>query len=162
LISGGGPKDNNKLEARRDVLTFTSAQMRENMTIMGSVSVGLHVRSTNDHTDFFARLCDVSPNGRMSKNICDGIVRLTPGSTEADRDGVRRVTVNLLSTAHCFKTGHRIRLQVSSGAHPMFVRNLGTGEPFATGTKMQAADQEIFHDKSHLSTIVFPVVPTPE
>lgn len=161
IIKGGGPKDNRKLEARKDVLTFTSEPMKENLTIIGPVSAELYVKSTNEHTDFFARLCDVAPNGK-SINICDGIVRLTPGSTRADKDGVHQVTINLLSTAHCFKPGHRVRLQVSSGAHPMFNRNLGTGEPIATGTRMKTADQEVFHDKLHHSTIVLPTVPTPK
>jgi len=162
MISGGGPKNNRKLEARNDVLTFTSQPMQKNMTIIGIVSVVLYVRSTNEHTDFFARLCDVSPNGKKSTNICDGIVRLTPDSKQADKEGIQRITIDLLSTAHCFKNGHRIRLQVSSGAHPMFARNLGTEEPIATGTRMQSADQEVFHDMMHFSTIMLPVAPTPK
>jgi ATP-dependent DNA ligase len=62
--------------------------MQHELTIMGSVSAVLYIRSTNEHTDFYARLCDVAPNGK-SINICDGIVRLKPGSSEFDPDGVR-------------------------------------------------------------------------
>ena len=49
-------------------------------------------------------------------------------------------------TANTFRAGHRIRLQVSSGAHPLFNRNAGTGEPLATGANLRSADQEVFHD----------------
>ena len=63
-------------------------------------------------------------------------------------------------TANTFKAGHRIRLQVSSGAHPLFARNTGSGEALATGTKLCAADQEIWHDAEHPSTLVLPVVTT--
>ncbi len=161
VLFDGGPKDNRALEARADVLTFTSDAMTHNTTIMGAVSVDLYVRSTNEHTDFFARLCDVSPNGKKSINICDGIIRLTPQSQPVDKDGVRKVTIVLLSTAHCFKTGHRIRLQVSSGAHPRYARNLGTGEPISTGTMLRKADQEIFHDHTHCSALMLPVIQTP-
>jgi uncharacterized protein len=161
IIEGGGSKNNRALEARRDVLTFTSQPMPQSTTIIGPVSVELYIRSTCEFTDFFARLCDVSPNGRKSMNICDGIVRLAPDPARTDGTGIRRVTIDLLSTAHCFKTGHRIRLQVSSGAYPMLGRNLGTGEPIATGTRMQSADQEVFHDASHFSNVVIPVVQTP-
>jgi predicted acyl esterase len=61
-------------------------------------------------------------------------------------------------TANTFRAGHRIRLQVSSGAHPLYVRNLGTGEPIATGTNLKSADQEVFHDVDRPSCIVLPVV----
>lgn len=161
VLFDGGPKDNRALETRTDVLTFTSDAMTHNTTIMGSLSVDLYVRSTAEHTDFFARLCDVSPNGRKSINICDGIIRLTPQSQPVSKDGVHKVTIELLPTAHCFKTGHRIRLQVSSGAHPRYARNLGTGEPDSTGTLMQKADQEVFHDHIHRSVLILPAYQTP-
>jgi uncharacterized protein len=152
VITGGGVKDNRKLEARRDVLTFTSEPVRADTTVMGTASVTLHICSTLDNTDFFARLCDVAPKG-TSANICDGIVRL-------DHSGgrVQQVTISLSPAAHCFKAGHRIRLQVSSGAHPMYNRNLGTGEPSATATAMRSADQEVFHDAGRPSAVRLPVV----
>jgi putative CocE/NonD family hydrolase len=153
----GGAKDNRKLEARPDVLTFTSKSMVRDTTIMGTVSTVLYVRSTTEHTDFFVRLCDVSPNGKKSINICDGIVRLSLNSNQADYDGIRWITIDLLPTAYCFRKGHHIRLQVSSGAHPMHIRNLGTGEPIVTGTLMRTADQEVFHDTTHPSAVVFPI-----
>jgi len=158
IIEGGGAKDNRKVEARKDVLVFTSAPVNEYTTIMGSVTVTLFVRSSNEHTDFFARLCDVAPDHKKSLNVCDGLIRLAPGSTQADEDGVRRITITLESTAHCFLPGHSIRLQVSSGAHPLYARNLGTGEPILTGVAMQTADQEVFHDVDHPSSLVLPVV----
>ncbi len=161
LLFEGGPKDNRTLEARTDVLSMTSDAMAHNTTIMGAASVELYIRSTNEHTDFFANLCDVSPNGRKSINICDGIIRLTPQLQPSDKDGIRKVTIELLSTAHCFKKDHRIRLQVSSGAHPRYLRNLGTGEPISTGTLLQKVDQEIFHDRAHPSVLILPVLPTP-
>ena len=55
----------------------------------------------------------------------------------------------MAGTAYRFRPGHRIRLQVSSGAHPLYARNLGTGEPPTTATTMRAADQEVFHDAEH-------------
>ena len=62
-------------------------------------------------------------------------------------------------TANTFRAGHRIRLQVSSGAHPLCNRNTGTGEPLATGANLRSADQEVFHDAARPSSIVLPVVP---
>ena len=61
-------------------------------------------------------------------------------------------------TANTFRAGHRIRLQVSSGAHPLYARNAGTGEPLATGANLRSADQEVFHDAARPSCITLPVV----
>ena len=46
---------------------------------------------------------------------------------------------------------------VSSGAHPRWMRNLGTGEPIGTATTMVAADQTVLHDREHPSALVLPV-----
>ena len=51
----------------------------------------------------------------------------------------------------------RIRVQVSSGAHPRFARNLGTGELLATATTHLIADQTIYHDPEHPSAILLPI-----
>ncbi|MEO3805333.1 CocE/NonD family hydrolase [Nonomuraea sp. B1E8] len=152
-----GPKDNRALEARPDVLTFTTEVLDRDLTIIGWVEADLFVRSSLEHTDFFARLCDVAPDGR-STNICDGLLRLRPGSPRPTADGVRRLRISLMGTAYRFARGHRIRLQVSSGAHPRFTRNLGTGEPEATATITRAADQEVLHDRDHPSSIVLPLI----
>ena len=122
------PGDNRALEQRPDVLTYTSAPLDPPLVIAGPVTAELFVGSSRPHTDFFARLCDVDPDGR-SVNITDGILRLT-GATEAPQP----VTIDLWPTAHQFRPGHRIRLQVSSGAHPRYARNPGSGEPLATAS----------------------------
>jgi len=64
-----------------------------------------------------------------------------------------RVPIDLVATAHRFRAGHRVRLQVSSGAHPRLVLNPGTGDPLATATELRPADQEIFHYRCQTRTI---------
>jgi len=49
------------------------------------------------------------------------------------------------STAHRLGAGHRLRVQIAGGAHPRFARNAGTGEPWASATRMVAVDIEIGH-----------------
>ncbi len=124
LGRSGGRQDNRALESRADVLTYSTAPLVRDVEVMGPVTANLHVRSTREHSDFFVRLCDVEPSGR-SWNICDGLTRLTPAAWERHSDGIARVEVSLWPAAHVFRRGHRIRAQVSSGAHPRFVRNLG-------------------------------------
>lgn len=156
LSGNSGPKDNRALEARKDVLVYTGAPLESDLEAIGPVTAELYVKSSLEHTDFFARLCDVSPNGK-SMNVCDGLVRLTPKMAPPDEDGCRKVTLELWATAYRFKRGHRVRLQVSSGSHPRFTRNTGSGEPLATATRLVAADQTVFHDPSRPSAIVLPV-----
>jgi putative CocE/NonD family hydrolase len=152
-----GPKDNRKLEARPDVLVYTSAPLEQDMEVIGPVTADLYVRSSLEHTDFFARLCVVEPSGK-SINLCDGIVRLTPDSLAPEADGSWHLQIALWPTAYHFRRGQRVCVQVSSGAHPRFARNLGTGEPIATATKLLAADQMVYHDPQHPSAILLPVL----
>jgi putative CocE/NonD family hydrolase len=149
-----GAKDNRKLEQRGDVLTYTSEVLSHDLEVIGPVSATIVFRSTLVHTDIHARLCDVHPDGR-SVNLCDGARRLRPGQPAAS-DGTVAVELDLVAVAHVFQAGHRIRLQISSGAHPRLIRNTGTDEPLATAVQLCAADQEVFHDPEHLSTLTLP------
>jgi hypothetical protein len=72
-------------------------------------------------------------------------------------DGSFAVRIAMWPTANRFTRGHRIRLQVSSGAHPLFARNTGTGEPLKSAHNFSVADQEILHDADHLSCLRLPV-----
>ena len=133
--------DNAPLEARSDVLTYTSRVLTTDLTIIGQSTVALEARAVLPHTDFFVRLNDVDPTG-VSRNICDGFVRVTP-DTPRQSDGSWRLTIPLHATAHSFRAGHRLRLLIASGAHPRFARNLGTDEPINTAKTMLANEIEI-------------------
>ena len=69
-----------------------------------------------------------------------------------------RLEIDLWVTAYRFKQGRRLRLIISSGAHPRWARNTGTGEPIGTTTTLLAADQTILHDREHPSALILPVV----
>ncbi|MEQ4722455.1 CocE/NonD family hydrolase [Nonomuraea sp. B19D2] len=151
-----GPKDNRAIEARPDVLTFTTTPLEADVEVIGPVRVRLHARSSIPHVDYVARLCDVSPRGQ-SLNLCDGIIRL---NQDSDIQGeARTMDIALWPVAHRFARGHRIRLQVSSGAHPRYGRNPGTGQPLATSHELRASDHEIFHDLDHPSALWLPLTP---
>ena len=151
----GGPVDNRALESRADVLVYTSDELSEPLEIVGSVQADLWVGSSLDHTDFFVRLCDVHPDGR-SINVCDGLQRFDPAMIRRAGDGTFKATVAMWPAGHRFGAGHRLRIQVSSGAHPVYARNLGTGEPPVTATLMRAADQAIHHEPGRPSSVVIP------
>ncbi len=162
MSGAAGARDNRRLEARADVLTYTGDPLGDDLEVIGPVTAQVHLRSSLADTDVFVRLCDVSPRGR-SVNVCDGSLRLGPGRPAPDGDGVRRVDLDLWPTAHRFRRGHRVRVQVSSGAHPRIARNLGGGEPVGEATAFHVAEQEVLHDAGHPSAIILPVIgSTPE
>ncbi|MFN2289873.1 MAG: CocE/NonD family hydrolase [Anaerolineae bacterium] len=156
-MKGAGRQDNGPLEARDDVLTYTTPPLAQDLEVMGPVRLELYARSSLAHTDFYGRLCDVDPTGR-SCNVCDGLFRVAPGRGEPQPDGSLRLEVDLWATAHHFCQGHRLRLLVASGAHPRWSRNLGSGAPLASGTTLAVAQQTIYHDAAHPSALVLPVV----
>jgi uncharacterized protein len=151
----GGAVDNRALEARSDVLVYTSDALTESLTVIGLVSAELFVSSSLDHTDFFVRVCDVHPDGQ-SFNVCDGLQRIDPSMIAGHADEVFRVSIPVWPAGHRFAEGHRVRVQVSSGAHPVYARNLGTGEPYGTATTMHVADQRVYHQPGRLSSITLP------
>ena len=144
--------DNRPLEARDDVIVFTGAPLSRALDAAGPVSADIHFRASRDDADLFVRLCEVEPDG-ASWNVCDALIRLVPDAPPRDADGVARVRFELWPTAHRFARGNRIRVQVSSGAHPRYIRNPGTGEDPLRASRLLASDQEIFHDPDRPSSV---------
>lgn len=146
---GAGPVDNQPLEDRADVLTFTSPVLRSDLEVIGEVSADMWIRTDRPDGDVFVRVCDVDERGK-SININDEMVHFAA-------DGITHVELRLSPTAHVFRAGHSIRVQVSGGAFPRFARNLGGGETIASATATHAAFVEIFHDATHPSKVSLPI-----
>jgi uncharacterized protein len=154
MLAKAGRVDNSALEARPDVLTYTTAPLDQDVEVIGEVGAEIWFRSSLPRADVFVRLCDVDARGR-SHNVCDGLVSLSGA------DEITCATVALWPTAHRFQRGHRIRVQVSSGAFPRYARNPGTGEPHAAAATLRPADQEVYHDGGHQSAVILPVREAP-
>ena len=128
--------DNRSLEERADVITYTTEPLISDLEAIGQARVELWVRASLPYFDVFARVCDVDGEG-VSRNVCDALVRVFPGRFE-QRDGAFGVELDLWPMGHSFAAGHRIRLQVSSGAHPRFARNPGIDHEPASATESRA------------------------
>ena len=150
--SGTGSVDNTALEARADVLTYTTPPLDSDAEMIGEPTAEIWFSSSLPCADVFVRVCDVKEDGR-SWNVTDGLTSVT----DADSDGGARVSVQLFGTAYRFRKGHRIRVQVSSGAFPRYDRNPGTGQPRGTATTLRAADQAVFHDPARPSAVILPI-----
>ncbi len=159
LLSRAPVVDNAPLESRADVLTYTGPALERPLEAIGYPSVELWVHASRPYFDVFARVCDVDAAG-VSRNVCDALLRVDPASADRAPDGSFRVAFGLWPIAHRFAAGHRIRLQVSSGAHPRYARNPGTdADPMtATLSSMRPVEIRLLHDGDHPSAVTLPQV----
>jgi hypothetical protein len=148
LQGGAGARDNRRLEARPDVLTYTSDPLPQDLDVLGAPRFSLRFGSDRATTDLFVRLCDVHPSGR-STNVVDRLLRLEPH--QGRDDGTWDVQLTLPSVAARFTAGHRIRLQVSSAAFPRFAPNAGHDR---IGAPAVPAHQQVLFDPDNLPRLV--------
>jgi putative CocE/NonD family hydrolase len=147
-----GAFDQRPVEARPDVLGFTSDPLDHDLEVTGPVRVRLWAATSAPSTDWVARLCDVFPDGR-SLNLTDGILRVRD-----EPDAAKEREIDLWATSNVFRAGHRIRLQVTSSCFPRWDRNLNTAEPAGEGTRIEVARQTILHDAARPSRVILPLV----
>jgi putative CocE/NonD family hydrolase len=159
-----GALDQQPVEARDDVLVFTSAPVELPLSLAGPVTGTLYVATDGPDTDFVARLVDVYPDGR-AMTLTDGVTRLRyrdglaipAGPVEAGQ--VYAISVDLWATAVTFMPGHRLRLDVTSSNFPRWERNPNTGDDPSLATTWRVARQSLLHDAEHPSCVVLPVLP---
>ncbi|GGF93223.1 CocE/NonD family hydrolase [Paenibacillus abyssi] len=160
-----GPKDQREIEGRSDVLCYSSEVLSGPLEIIGPVKSVLYASSSAKDTDWTVKLVDVHPDGRAFY-VMEGILRaryhrsleqaelLEPGK-------VYPFEIDLWSTAHVFKAGHKVRVEISSSNFPRYDVNTNTGGNFAEDRyeDMVHAVNTIYHTEEYPSHIVLPVIP---
>ena len=161
----GGAFDQRCVEARPDVLVYTTPPLERDLEVTGPVRVTLWAASSAPDTDWTAKLVDVAPDG-FARNLTDGIIRARyresfarPSLIEPGR--IYEYQIDLWATSNLFKAGHRVRVEVSSSNFPRFDRNPNTGRPLGADADLEPALQRVFHDADHPSRITLPVIATP-
>jgi putative CocE/NonD family hydrolase len=158
-----GPFDQRPNESRSDVLVYSTPPLEKDTEVTGYITLELYAATTASDTDFTAMLVDVDPSG-YARFLTDGIVRGRYRSSTARVEPivsgkVYRYDIDLWVTSNVFKTGHQIRLYVSSSNFPRFNRNPNTGESTLGATGMVKATQTIYHDQDRPSALLLPIVP---
>lgn len=148
---------------QKGILLFQSDPVKRPMAIAGPYEVSLTFKSSARDTDFFVNFVDVGPKGEMRVFGQGGKIRASYiGGLDRPRpivpNKVYTAKIKPWDSAHQLAAGHRLALVISSTAFPAYARNLGTGEPIATGTKMVPQTNTIFHDAVRSSTIRFHVL----
>jgi predicted acyl esterase len=161
----GGALDQRKMEARADILVYTSEPLRDGLEVSGSMDATLYVSSDAKDTDFTVKVLDVYPDG-TAYNLDETIQRLRY------RDGydkplvwmepgkVYKVALQPMTTSNYFAAGHHIRIEVSSSNFPRFDRNLNTGGNNYDETKGVTAHNTVHHSKQYPSQITLSVMKT--
>jgi len=165
FASSFGPSDQQRVEARPDVLVYTSAPLQRAIEATGQLSAVLYAATTAPDTDFVAKLTDVAPSGE-SRILAEGILRASfregfERSLPVEPERVYAYAINLVATSHVFLPGHRIRVDITSSSFPRFDRNPNTGHALGTDgvDDLQVALQTIFHDHERPSHILLPLIP---
>lgn len=154
-----GPRDQrDSVEARGDVLVYTTAVLSEPLSIAGSIRVNMNVSSNREDTDMGVRITDVYPDGR-SMLITEGILRMrfrnsygqeelmVPGDTYS-------VFIELRNIAYRFVPGHRLRLIVSSSDYPIFEINLNNGDSLYVPGDTVIALNRLHHEPDAHSMVI--------
>jgi uncharacterized protein len=158
-----GPRDQRPVEARDDVLVYSTLPLGQDVEVTGPVRLELFASSSAVDTDFTGKLVDVGPDG-FAQNLTEGIIRARYRDSQEqpaflNPDHVVKFTVDLWATSNVFRKGHRIRLEISSSNFPRFDRNLNTGADNASGQKFVSAANTILHDAEHPSALILPLTP---
>jgi putative CocE/NonD family hydrolase len=157
-----GAFDQRVIEARDDVLVYTSDPLTAPVEVSGFVRAVLKVSSDAKDTDFAVKLVDVAPDG-TAYILGDTILRAryrdgfeTPKMLTAGEVATLKPTP--ITTSNTFLPGHRIRVEVTSSNFPKFARNLNTGGDNEKDTAFVTARNAVHHAAGEESYIELPVV----
>jgi uncharacterized protein len=158
-----GAFDQRRMEARADILVYTSEPFKEGTELSGPIEPMLYVSSDAKDTDFTVKVLDVYPDGR-AYNLDESVQRMRY------RDGydksvvwvepgkVYKVTLQPLNTSNYFEAGHQLRIEVSSSNFPRFDRNLNTGGNNYDEVKGIIAHNAVHHSKQYPSQVTVNLV----
>jgi hypothetical protein len=165
--------DQREASGRPDVISFTSAVLREPLKISGEPIANLIAATSGTDLDFIVKLIDVYPDedGRnpgmggyqlmISADILRGRYRDAYDVPKPIPAGEKQLYRFSLPTAnHVFLPGHRLMVQVQSSWFPLYDRNPQTYVKnifFATAADYQKATIKVF-EGLHASFIDLPVV----
>ena len=157
----GGAWDQQDMEARNDILVYTTAVLDEDTEVSGFINSKLYVSSDVKDTDFTIKLIDVYPDG-SAYNLDETIqrVRYREGYDKEvfmEKGEVYEVNLTPMSTSNVFKKGHRIRIEISSSNFPRFARNLNTGGNNYDEKVGITAHNTIHHSAKYPSQIQIPI-----
>ena len=163
-MPGGAYDQQNAIEARSDVLCYTTPPLESDVEVTGPLTVTLFAATTAADTDFTAKLVDVEPCG-AARSLVDGIIR---ARYRQGTDVSRPIHAGSRRGVHHRPGSHQQRLsrrdtasdwKSAAATSRAFDRNFNTaGDPWAA-TESVPALQTIHHDEQYPSRIRLPIIP---
>jgi putative CocE/NonD family hydrolase len=156
-----GPIEQSSIEARPDVLVYSTAPFTSATEISGPVTLRLFASTSAVDTDFTAKLTVVESDGK-SFNLCEGLLRVSgrnfTGKPEpAEAGKIYELMIGVGQTSIVIAKGQRLRLQVSSSNFPQYDRNMNTGNAIGVDAKGIVAQQTIHHERTRASCLELPM-----
>ncbi len=158
----GGAFDQRKMEARPDILVYSSEPLKEGLEASGPIEVTLYASSDAKDTDFTVKVIDVYPDG-TAYNLDETIqrARYREGYEKPpvwmENGKVYKIALQPMTTSNYFAPGHRIRIEVSSSNFPRFDRNMNTGGNNYDEDKGVIAHNAIHHSAQYASQVTLTV-----
>jgi putative CocE/NonD family hydrolase len=161
-----GARDYRSFSGRKDALLFDSEPLPADLEVTGPIRAEMYVSADVPDFDLWVRVLDVAPDGTAYNLMSPGldVLRasyrngsLIPELLEPGK--IYRLDLDRLLTSNVFKSGHRIRVQVSGAFFPHFSRNLQTGKSEITSSDTRVGHIRVLNDAEHASRIVLPVIP---
>ena len=153
---------------RPDVLTYQTAPLTEDITVIGPIRPRLVVSSSGTDSDWVVKVIDVHPGNAdalrelVRGDVMRGKFRESLSNPTAMQPGQpTNIDFTMLDVYHTFKKGHRIMIQVQSSWFPLVDRNPQQFEDIyaAKAGDFRKATQRVFHSPDHLSHIELGVLP---
>ena len=164
---------------RPDVVAFQSDTLDADLLVTGRLKATLYVSTTGSDADFIVKLIDVfpaegaSPSSNARNAQMEGFQRMVRAEVfrgkfrhsfetpEAFIPGkIEQVSFDLNEVAHLFKKGHRIMVQVQSSWFPIVDLNPQKflKIPEASGSDFIKSTIRVYHDSTHPSGVMLPVI----
>lgn len=147
-----GAFDRSSIDSRSDVLTYSSAPLKNNLYLAGEITVEVSCTADAASFDLCAVLSEVKPNGTVY-NFTQGYLRVNANSAAP-------LTLTLQPTCICIAEGSAIRLSLSVACFPAYAMNSGMGTPPSESQLIDAKVIAItvYSDDQNCSQLLLPVV----
>ena len=164
-LDSGGPDDYRPVEARKDVLVYTSEPAQQQLVMCGPVTANIVATSSALDTDWVVRLSVVRTDG-YSQRLTEGWVRARARNGEFRNDALTpgkeaTYTIDMWGTCASVARGERVRVAVMSAAFPLLAPNQNTGGSIASERTPVVAHQEIHYGRGRESFVTLPIVDRP-
>ena len=163
LFTDGQLGDRAAIEARPDVLVYSTPVLEHDIEVTGTIEAVLHASSSAPDTDFVINLIDVYPDGH-TQYLCNGVMRVTYRDGLSERKLIEPCRLYeyrfaLRPISNCFLACHRIRIEVTSSDMDRYARNQNVADAPGTTANVAIAEQTIHHGGATLSRLELPVIP---